>query len=769
MAEAAVIAAIFLLEKVGALYKQVNRQKDVKDDIEHIQKWLETIQAYLRDKRGEVGRDMLRNRIKQLRDIAYDIEDVLDEFQVKYVPHFHQHTFRKTFHDVGHYLKQLQPVLAFRHRNLTSKIKHVRAKIDENAHLYPVPGECSTSPPEVEHHTTNQIIYLQEDEIVGFKKHKAKLMEQIQDAGEASSIIAVVGAPGSGKSLLVKSLYKDKSVASKYGFRAWIHVSRSFKTDVQEELKHILNQESYLLVLDDLWDTDDWTRIVNALPSHFGRRRIIITTRDSDVANRCVLSGSKLHVHELQPLSKPDDWNLFCKKAFTSNNGNCPRELEKMSRDILKKCEGLPFAIVAIGSLLSTRGRSTPYEFQKLLNSIGSEMETGANLSIIGKVLQPSYNHLPVNLQSCFLYFSIFPEDYPVKRGRLIRLWIAEGFIKKKTGKTLEMVAEDYLNELIGRNLVQVSSWDFDGRPRTCRVRSLVREFLIQKSDEENFVTILTEPSTLQGESSSSTSLCSNIRKSLDQFKFLKVLDLEGAPLGIFPEEIFKLTLLKYLSLRKTKIKEVPTSIKKLAFLETLNLKYTEVTVLPLEILALKFLRHLVVYCYKAENSVQGVDVQSLASEFGTLSELQKLGLIKVTSAKVIEGLGALTNLKKLGLLVGLRKEDGKKLCEAIMKMHKLLSLDVTSIRQDQYLELDEMPNCPQFLQRLSLKGRLSKLPRWISSLDSLVKISLRGSKLSAKPENNPLTALEALPNLLELQMVDSYMGESWSSRLNRS
>ncbi|OMP09590.1 putative Disease resistance protein RPM1, partial [Corchorus olitorius] len=201
MAEAAVIAAIFLLEKVGVLYKQVNRQKDVKDDIEHIQKWLETIQAYLRDTRGEVGRDMLRNRIKQLRDIAYDIEDVLDEFQVKYVPHFHQHAFRKKLHDVGQSVKQLQPVLAFRHRNLTSKIKQVRAKIDENAHLYPGPGECSTSPPEVEDHTTNQI-YHQEDEIVGFEKHRAKLMEQIQDEGEASSIIAVVGAPGSGKSLL---------------------------------------------------------------------------------------------------------------------------------------------------------------------------------------------------------------------------------------------------------------------------------------------------------------------------------------------------------------------------------------------------------------------------------------------------------------------------------------------------------------------------------------------------------------------------------------
>ncbi|OMP09589.1 Disease resistance protein [Corchorus olitorius] len=700
MAEAAVTAAIFLFEKAEVfLGEEVKRKKDVKDDIEHIQEGLGTIQAYLRDKRGEVGREMQRDRIKQLRVVAYDIEDVLDEFQLAHVPHFHQHTISQMAHDAAHSLQQFIAL-----QKLSSKIKHVRAKIDGfnsgiNAHLHP--GECSTSLlPEVGEHTTNQI-YHQEDKIVGFEKHKAKLMEQIQDEGEASSIISVVGAPGSGKSLLVKDVYKDRSVVRKYGCRAWIHVSRSVKTDellcrmvsqfskgrdppgidVQEKLKHILNQKSYLLVLDDLWDTKDWRRIVNALPSHdFGRHRIIVTTRYSNVANRCELSGSKPHVHELQPLSWPDAWHLFCNKAF---NGKCPQELVKLSQSILTKCEGLPFAIVAVSSLLSTR-QKTPYVFQKLLNSLGSEMKTGANLSIIGQVLQPSYNHLPVHLQSCFLHFSIFPEDYSVKRARLIRLWIAEGFIKEESGKTVEEIAEDYLNELIGTNLVQVSSWDFDGRASTCRVPSLVREFLIRKSEEENFVSILAEPRTAQ--------------------------------------------------------------------------------VLPLEILALKYLRHLLVYCYKVDNyvtfdSVQGVDV---LAGIGTLSELQKLSLIRVTSPKVIEELGALTNLTKLGLL-GLRREHGMKLCEAIMKMQKLLSLEVNSTHQDDYLELDEMANCPQFLQRLSLKGRLVKLPRWISSLDSLVRIYLRWSKLSVEP----LTALEALPNLLELEMVDSYMGEKLEFKAN--
>ncbi|EOY11913.1 NB-ARC domain-containing disease resistance-like protein [Theobroma cacao] len=95
------------------------------------------------------------------------------------------------------------------------------------------------------------------------------------------------------------------------------------------------------------------------------------------------------------------------------------------------------------------------------------------------------------------------------------------------------------------------------------------------------------------------------------------------------------------------------------------------------------------------------------------------------------------------------------------MKMENLLTLDVSSTGLEEYLDLDYMVNHPRFLQRLYLKGRLEKLPGWISSssLDSLVRIYLKWSKLNT--DNNPLWALQALPNLLELQMVDSYMGKS--------
>jgi disease resistance protein RPM1 len=50
---------------------------------------------------------------------------------------------------------------------------------------------------------------------------------------------------------------------------------------------------------------------------------------------------------------------LFNKKAFRFNfNGYCPKELVDTSFKIVRKCKGLPLAIVAIGGLLSTKEKN---------------------------------------------------------------------------------------------------------------------------------------------------------------------------------------------------------------------------------------------------------------------------------------------------------------------------------------------------------------------------------------------------------------------------
>ena len=130
-----------------------------------------------------------------------------------------------------------------------------------------------------------------------------------------------------------------------------------------------------------------------------------------------------------------------------------PPSIGGVVNENLERCEGLPHAIVAIGKSLKNNLPSTVTKLKKVHDSL--EFEPGS-LEYIGKLFQ-SYYHLFSNLKSCFVYFCNVPKDFSVTRGRLIRLWIAEGFIVEKVDQTLEQVADEYLGELVQMSLVHVN------------------------------------------------------------------------------------------------------------------------------------------------------------------------------------------------------------------------------------------------------------------------------------------------------------------------
>lgn len=127
-------------------------------------------------------------------------------------------------------------------------------------------------------------------------------------------------------------------------------------------------------------------------------------------------------------------------------------------------------AIVTIAGALAANPKMTPDEWRKLHDHLGIELETNDSLKNINRVLLLSYNDLPYHLKPCFLYLSIFTEDYEIDRKRLVRRWIAEGLLNGRRGMSDEEVAEGYFNELIDRSLIQPSKIDVVGKVKTCRV-----------------------------------------------------------------------------------------------------------------------------------------------------------------------------------------------------------------------------------------------------------------------------------------------------------
>ncbi|KAG8385970.1 hypothetical protein BUALT_Bualt03G0100500 [Buddleja alternifolia] len=807
MVELAVGATLSLFEIVFRLGDRLNSRKHVLTEIESMRSWLKSIKAFIEQSDGRDGSSKwLEDKVEQVRDIAYDIEDVLDEILFHtplYV--FHDYKISRKVRNMGHNIKHVFPF-----RKIIDKIENIKRRIDVIRSQNETFSEsCSVNPGPSSSSSRTRVAspLLLDDEMVGYEEPKKVFISKLMDAEPNLVRVAVEGPRGSGKTTIVKNVYLKGGIWGQFDCHAWVDVSRDF--DVEElckntlkqlresrkepypsddgseaalvKLKNYLTGKRYVVVLDDIWRKDQWDKIKVAFPNSFCGSRIILTTSFSDVADICASSPD--HICSLKNgLESLPVWILFCRKAFPDSNGECPSELKDISLKIVKRCEGLPLAIVAVGVALAQR-RRLPNEWEKFHDSLGSQLGSNSNLAVIGKALLSAYTDLYTDLKSCFLYFSIFPEDYSVERGRLIRLWVSEGFVKERGCMTAEEVAEEYLNELIHRNLVHVSNWDFDERPRNCRVVNLVLQFIIEKCRDENFASIFPTENTSQRQRIRRLShthlpqnkdFCgvrsmfllrspiissSDLKKNLRDFKLLKVLDLQDARIKEFSKAITLLVLLRYLSLRATNINMIPSSIKKLSYLETLDLKQTDVIELPTEISHLHNLRHLFAYKYNEKNfvvfdSVQGVNI----SEGGitNLTNLQDLTLVKVDKkGQILKELQKLSQLRKLGLM-RIKGEHGKDLCESIQKMQKLTTLDLSSITKEEYLEVGEMEDPPRTLERLYLKGHLKKFPRWISKLNNLLRIRLIWSKM----EQSPLKALKCLPNLMELQLVDSYIGE---------
>ncbi|KAF8391706.1 hypothetical protein HHK36_024015 [Tetracentron sinense] len=797
----------FLLENmVSLLEEEASFQSGIRSDVKGLRDSLKSMVAFLREAEGmEVG-PALKDRVKQVQELAYDVDDVLDHFMLQ-VSHSNRHKFTEPLRRPARTVKR-----QLTWRKFFPKIKDLKERIDSIINRDKIrftalqTGSSSTTA-----RKDPRVAYpvIEDSKIVGIKKPMEELSRLLYAEESSCSWISVVGVGGLGKTTLAKKVYTSSEVKKDFSSHAWIDMSQPFNSKellqrllkelfrewweplpegvdnmetgtLIEQLRNFLQPKRYVVVFDDVWCIDVLESIKSAFADSIrgNGSRVMLITRSHEIASKCD------HVYNLRPLLNKEAWNLFCMMAFRSpgDQGFCPPELEASSKKIVEFCEGLPLAIVSIGDFLSKKEK-TMIEWEKLHNGLGYELERNNSLSCIPAALLLSYNNLPYHLKPCFLYFSVFPQSFKVKCSRLIRLWIAEGFVQRKEGKTLEEVADDYLNKLISGNLVEVAGRDFDGPPRTCRVHSIMHMIILLKSKEENFSSVYADQNmdSQHGKIRRLSILhnCNNINENMSftdtrafflfqeanlfnsstsrRFSSLKVLDLQDAPIVNFPDE--NLPRLRYLSLRNTNIRELPKSLGNSRNLETLDLKKTNVSVLPTNILSLQYLRHLLVCGKDRGNCVRFNYVQGLKLPAGIqhLNSLHSLSFVKPEGDRhIIRELENLVELRKLGVEV--KREDWEYLCLSIQKMKNLNTFDVASANMEEVLVLDLHARFtpPPSLQRLYLKGRLEKVPNWISQLSRLVKISLKWSRLS----RTPLGAIQALPSLMELQLVDAYTGQ---------
>ncbi|KAF3774387.1 putative disease resistance RPP13-like protein 1 [Nymphaea thermarum] len=675
-----------LFQSVTSLFKdKVDLIRDAKVELQKLQEKLERLQNAIKVVERKPFFSNVRNRDleAQLKDVFYDAQDFIERYQTTialYERAMHSLTSRNKVSKPWITLCSSFKECVFASYKLANDIKDINQRLNEIEQRPEMVDFFNTSPKVKsedpiggEHdnprETTHFISTAQPP--MGRAADKEKVKELLFDGFTKSSalgkdgisIVSIVGQGGIGKTTLAKMVFNE--VKEKFGNRWWwvcvsekpnrMGLLKKILKEVCKESEELkgntslsglctrlqseLSKSKFLLVLDDVWELDEWWGDVEGiLLGGAMESKILITSRNAEVCQ-----GIGARMHKLPEMSLDESWSLFLRVAKKQEHELVTHNLKGSGEKIVAKCGGLPLVVQTVGSLMRTKGM-TKDDWESVEKSEIWECKMPASSSsseISGSILPGlilSYDDLPHYLKSCFVYCCIYPKDYEIARCRLIMQWMAHGLIDQKKDIDVEVTANQWINDLINRCMIE------ETEDKNLKLHDILHDLALYIGGKEyshaSAPTEHTRHLSLLGvddaevykrnalgeENKLRTLLCdlyidSDLSliyiKQLTNFKWLRVLSLRGCQMDELPKSIEELSLVKYLDLSRSSVRRLPSSIGRLYNLQTLDLS--------------------------------GSKIEELPKEMGELCNLRYLGLESTWSLKFMaEGLGKLTNLRTL-------------------------------------------------------------------------------------------------------------------------
>ncbi|XP_052137422.1 disease resistance protein RGA5-like [Oryza glaberrima] len=667
------------------LGEEYKLQKRVKPGIKYLKDELSSMNALLEklanmDNLDQQAKDW-RN---QVREMAYDIEDCIDQYILQLQDEPNKPAgFKGFFRKMVVKVKKLGAC-----RDIYQQIQELKTRIDEvsqRRYRYKLDAvvDAISSTSRVE--TIDPRLparYAEPSSLVGIDGPTEELIKLLDDGKQSMKVVSIVGLGGLGKTTLANRVYER--LGQQFDCKAFVSVSQ--KPDAKKIFQSLLSQikgpvdetrEMDWLIheLRDFLKDKRYAICFNCIPKGILMllfkntcSRILLTTRKVDVAKRCC-HPDRDTVCEIRPLNEPDSEDLFFRRIFGSKD-QCPIHLKDVSVEIIKKCGGLPLALITISSLLAVKQKNKD-EWLNIRNSIGMGLDKKCDIDKMKRILSLSYSDLPNHLKTCLLYLSMYPEDYEINVQQLVRRWRAEGFIKVNCGRNLMDEGESYLYELINRSLIQPVVIGIDGRAMTCRVHDIVLDLIVSKAVEDNFITVVDSNVSESQENvrrflldvrdkenvmSMFSLLTPNVRSlgifgyptgmpPIPDFHALRVLNIEGGNKKLITScNIGKVPQLRYLRIAVPA--HLPEQIEELKFLETLDLcdifNHLGLMNLPASIVKLHQLKCLSANCERLPDGIGNMKA---------LEELSGILVDEESSVNSLHELGRLTKLRRLCLI----------------------------------------------------------------------------------------------------------------------
>ncbi|KAI5011056.1 hypothetical protein ZWY2020_013193 [Hordeum vulgare] len=310
-----------------------------------------------------------------------------------------------------------------------------------------------------------------EVKMYGRESERDKIIELLIEGGSSDlNVLPVVGIGGVGKTTLARFVCKDQRIRDHFDLQMWVCVSTDFNEVrlTREILEHVcenrqeyenisnfnvlqknllknIRNKRFLLVLDDMWEDKDmsgWIKFLAPLKGNQASGCMILATTRMDSVAKMIQTMDKVR---LSGLNEEEFWLLFKACAFGNENYEGDPGLQSIGKQIVKALKGCPLAAQSVGALLNT---SVSDKHWRAVRDKWRSLQEDAN--DILPVLKLSYDYLPVHLQHCFSYCSLYPEDKHFDGKELVHAWVSQNFVQcEDPMMKLEETGQQYLDRLV--------------------------------------------------------------------------------------------------------------------------------------------------------------------------------------------------------------------------------------------------------------------------------------------------------------------------------